>query len=236
MYLSFEETSINLFGIRIDEPVATITDLMVSAVCFYAYFRLARHKNQTLTIQYFQYYFLAMGIATTFGGLIGHGFLYLFSFTWKLPGWLISMISIALLERASIEYARPHITNQKIFKFFAWLNIIELITFIILTFSTLNFFFVEIHSAYGLLVVTAGFHSFVYYKSKSEASRLTLIGVGISALAALFFMNEWVIHKWLNHIDISHIIMTIAAWFFYLAGKQIADHTINKKSRTKVAA
>lgn len=53
-----------------------------------------------------------MGIATMVGGVIGHGLLYAYSFAWKLPGWLTSMFSIALIERASIEQARKQISPK----------------------------------------------------------------------------------------------------------------------------
>ncbi len=213
--MQFELTSVDILGIRLDEPVTTITDLIVSAVCYYAFYKIHTERpNYKLNI-YMKFYFLSMGLATTIGGIIGHGFLYLFSFAWKLPGWLTSMFSIALLERASIEYCRPQIENKNVFRFFTWLNIIELFTFVVITFYTLNFFFVEVHSAYGLLVVVTGFQGYIYYKTKSEASRLALIAVGISSISALVYMNEWGLHAYFNHFDISHIFMTFSAWFFY---------------------
>lgn len=178
---------------------------------------------------------MSMGIATTIGGIVGHGFLYAFSYNealsvspWKLPGWITSMISIAMVERASIEYARKLI-KPRVGKFFAWLNIIELTTFMIITFSTLNFFFVEVHSAYGLLVVVASFNLYVYIKTKSAGSKNYLIAVGISAISALIFMNELGFHMWFNHYDISHCMMTLAAWFFYRGSmKAIYDPLVNK--------
>jgi hypothetical protein len=224
----FELTSIELFGIRIDEPVTTLTDLMVSATCFYAYRQISLNKPPTTLNQLFKYYFLSMACATAFGGLIGHGFLYAFSFAWKLPGWLTSMFSIALIERASILYARPYIPNQGLANFFQWLNIIELTTFVIITFTTLNFFFVEVHSAYGLLIVVTGFQGYVYYKTKSEASRLALTAVAISAVSAIIFMNEWGISKWFNHFDISHVLMTLGAWTFYKSAMKMEDRAAKK--------
>jgi hypothetical protein len=196
-----------------------------------------------------------MGIATTIGGLIGHGFLYLFDAQWKtpeslinvlslifgdellknianpwkLPGWLTSMFSIMLVERAAIEYARP-IIRPKLGNIFAWINIIELSTFVTITFLKLNFFFVEIHSAYGLLIVVTSFNLVVYIKTKSKGSRLFLIAVGFSALGALFFMNKWGFSIWLNHFDISHVLMTISAYFFYLGAKHILTDPILTKT------
>jgi hypothetical protein len=236
--MTFEMTSVEWMGIRIDEPVTVITDLMVSFVCFYAFFQIAYRKENIKLNQYLKFYFLSMGIATAIGGLIGHGFLYALPFPdgwevspWKLPGWLVSMFSIALIERASIEYSRPLIHNKKVFTFFARLNIIELVTFVIITFSTLNFFFVETHSAYGLLVVTSGFNGYVYRKTRSEGSRLALIAVSISAISALVYMNEWGIHRWFNHFDVSHVFMTLSAWFFYKSSMamQTLDPSVENK-------
>ena len=221
--MEYAQPSVVFSGIRIDEPVTTFTDLIVSAVCFYAFYHLNRTPVKNKVHWNLKYYFLSMALATLIGGVIGHGFLYLFSFAWKLPGWLTSMFSIALLERASILYAKPSI-NPKTGIFFAWMNIIELTTFVIVTFSTLNFFFVEVHSAYGLLIIVTSFNFVVYRKRKSEASKLFLFAVGVSAVSALIFMNEIGISKWFNHFDISHILMSISAFIFYKGSlKMIED-------------
>jgi hypothetical protein len=222
----FELTSISIAGLRIDEPVASITDLIVSFVCLYAFFGLKKIPQKPYPAILMQYYFLTMGLATLFGGLIGHAFLYAFSFKYKLLGWLISMLSIALLERSTIEYAKPNIKNVRLFQFFNLLNIIDISFFVLLTLLTLQFFYVELHSSYGLLIVTAGFHGFVFCKTKSKASFYSLIGVGISAIAALFFMNQWIIHTWFNHIDVSHLLMSLAAWFFYKSSMNIAKGSL----------
>lgn len=212
--MAFAQPSIEIYGIRIDEPVTTITDLMVTAVCWYAFARLSRIPVKNNVHLYLKYYFLSMGMATAIGGLIGHGFIYLFSFPWKLPGWLISMLSVALLERAVILYARKLI-HPFLGKLFAWLNVIELATFVTITFITLNFFFVELHAAYGLLVVTTGFSLIVYVKTRNKGSRTFLVAVAFSSVSALIFMNEWGIGPWFNHYDISHLLMATSAWFFY---------------------
>lgn len=225
--MNFPQPSIDLYGIRIDEPVTTITDLVVSVVCFYAFYNLNKIALKNQVHWNLKYYFLSMGMATLIGGLIGHGFLYLFSFAWKLPGWLTSMFSIALLERASIMFAKP-LVKPKIGNFFAWMNLIELSTFVIVTFSTLNFFFVEVHSAYGLLVIVTSFNYWVYRKTKKDASKIFLIAVGISAISALIFMNKIGIGPWFNHFDISHILMAISAFVFYKGSlKMIQDPLAN---------
>lgn len=208
------QPSIWIAGVRIDEPMTTLTDLLVSAICFYAFYMLSKRKVESRAAIFVKYYFLTMGIATGIGGIIGHGFLYAFSFGWKLPGWLTSMISVALIERAVIEKAKP-IISKTLATFFTWLNAVELLIFVTITFVTLDFFFVEVHSAYGLLIVVTSFSLYTYSKKRNQGSKLFLIGVLLCAVSALFFMNEWSLHTWFNYLDISHVFMAMAAWQFY---------------------
>jgi hypothetical protein len=227
---NFPQPSVYLGHLRIDEPVTVLTDLMVSAVCFYASIRLWKKCNHHSICNLLKFYFLSMGMATAIGGIVGHGFIYLLSFPWKLPGWLTSMFSIMLIERASILYARPLI-RPSVGNLFAWLNIIELITFVSLTFISLNFFFVEVHSAYGLLIVTAGFNGFVYYRTRSRGAKYFLIAVGISAISALIFMNKIGFSPWFNHFDISHVLMTASAFMFYRGALLLLkEETVNEQS------
>ncbi|MBT4338051.1 MAG: hypothetical protein HOD63_05645 [Bacteroidetes bacterium] len=253
------QPDIFLWGLRIQEPITTITDLMVTAVCLYAFIKLAKIPVQSKTHLYVKYYFLSMSIATFFGGVFGHGFLYMFDFTWnmpegfnnfvasifgeknvndsayplKLPGWITSMFAVMLLERAIIEYARKLI-SRPLGTFFGWVNIIELLIFMTITFTTLSFYFVEIHTAYGLLFVVGSFSTFVYIKTRSQGSKIFMIAVGISATAALFFMNQWGFGPWFNHLDASHTLMTIGAFVYYKGSLKMIEETKNanyKKGR-----
>lgn len=218
--MAADQPSIHIYGIRIDEPVTTATDLLISLVCFYAFFRLGKIARKEPLHQYLRIYFVSMGLATAIGGIIGHGFLYAFSFAWKLPGWLTSMISIAMIERASIEQAKKLIP-KKLGRWLAALNIVELVTFMVLTFSTLNFFFVEVHTTYGLLLVVGSLNIFIYVRTRNPGSRLFLWAVGFSAAGALVFMNQWSIHKWFNYFDLSHVLLTAAAILFYRGSRLI---------------
>lgn len=206
---------IHIFGIRVDEPMTTLTDLVVSVVCFYAFYTLSKKKLPGRTYLYFRYYFLLMGIATFLGGLVGHGFLYLLGFEWKLPGWIMSMLSVALIERSAIQHAKPFI-KPVIGKSFLIINVIELVIIMTITMITLDFAWVEFHSGYGLLAIVAPFHGWVYYRTLDRGSAFILLGVALASIAALIFMNQVSIHTWFNYLDISHTIMAIAAFVFYL--------------------
>jgi len=238
-----DKTQIIISGITILEPVTTLTDLVIAAVCFYAWFKLNKKSVNNIAFKYYNYFFLTMGIATLIGGIIGHGFLYAFEFKghmpewasgsvlvwlnkaaligWKIPGWLTSMISIWLLERASIEYAKQKINNKSFIKFLKVANIIELVTFMFLAFYTLNFRFVEIHSGFGLLAINLPLHTYIYYTTKQQASKIILWAIFASVVSAIVFKNQISIDKWFNHYDISHIFMALSAYIFYKAAKYL---------------
>ncbi len=214
------QPSIYPFGIRIDEPMATLTDVVVALVCFYAFYQLNKRKLPGRSQMYLRYYFLLMGIATFLGGFIGHGFLYALSFAWKLPGWCISMVSIALVERSAIAHARSLI-KPGIGKFFLVFNLIELATIMTITMVTLDFKWVEFHSGYGLLAIVTSFHVYTYYRTKDKGS-LTIIGaVAISCVASLIFMYKIAFHTWFNHLDISHTLLAVSAYVFYLGALRL---------------
>lgn len=227
------QPSIYPLGIRIDEPIATLTDVMVAVVCFYAFIRLQKnykvdHRIYLLT----RGYFLAMGIATFIGGVIGHGFIYALDRSWKFPGWAVSMIAINMIERVMINYTKPFM-NHKVATFFSWFNIVELLTFATLAFTTLNFQFVEIHSGYGLTVFVLGFSIYNYIKRDKNRDILYFIWAVVAAACASFFFTSRIgLDKWYNYIDISHTFMTISALLFYLGARKMLQHIEERAKKT----
>jgi len=215
-----EINTIHVLGLRIDEPVVTATDLLVSVLCFiYAYKIHQWNKNEKVFL-YFKLYVFLMGVATALGGLIGHAFLYAFSFHWKLPGWITSMVSIMFVERAAIEHTKIWL-KKTIVNSLLTINIIEFIIFLTLTIVTLDFFYVEFHSGYGLMFIVLSMEVILLIKTKNQASKLILTGIAFAAIAALFFMNEISPHQWFNYLSVSHVLMAVAATFFYLGTRKI---------------
>lgn len=256
-----EQPPIEIFDVKILEPVTTATDLLVSAVCFYAFYKLVKSGRKERVFYYLKMYFLLMGIATTFGGLIGHAFLYKFpatlvlpgwleqfindvwflnsgdeAYLWKLPGWFVSMLSIMFVERASIQHVSP-IVSSRVSMSFRVVNLIELAVFMLITFITLNFRYVEIHSGYGLMFVVLSLQLYAFIKTREEGSKYFLFGVATAAIAALFFMNEISLHPYFNYTDISHTIMAIAAALFYIGSRKLKvlepdDILVGRQPRT----
>lgn len=228
MYLAavqiYLQPSIEWFGIRIDEPVTVATDLVLAAINLYAFFQLGKQQPST-TLRFLRLYFLLMAIATTLGGLVGHGFLYALSTKWKFPGWFVSMVAINLLERAMISWSRGFLKGSQ-HHFFSIVNIVELIVFSVLAFTTLNFRFVEAHTAYGVMVFVAGFAVFNYRKRGGHgraAARYLLYAVGFAAVGGLFFIFRIGMDEWFTHADTSHVFLWFSSWSFFRAAKRMSE-------------
>ncbi len=225
------KTSVELWGIQILEPVTVVTDILVSIVCLYAYWKLRKLKTQSAAVKLFAYYFLTLSLATASGGIIGHGLQNTLGFGWKVPTWIISMISITFIERAAIIHARP-LFSKRTTRFFLILNIIELITMVVALISTLNFFLVEVHAAFGLLAIVFLFELYIFIKMRNEESKILLIAVGFSALPAIVHLSKFSIDRWFNYNDIAHVLMAVAAYVFYLGATKVhAIHNASNKPK-----
>ncbi len=208
------QPTIEIFDIPIMEPMVTFTDLWITAVCLFALFKLIKLNKKGKLHQYMRWYFGIMALATFLGGVLGHAFQYAVGLEWKLPGWLISMLAVMAIERASIMHAQP-VINDKFGKFLEVANVVELLTFAVITFTTLNFFFIQVHSAYGLGLVVLPLHFLVYWRTRNEGSRIFFLTVLFATLAAFFYTSEIGLHTWFNHLDIAHTVMAISMYFFY---------------------
>ena len=218
------QPSIELFGLVIHTPVTTITDVFISIICFVAYHKLNALPSQGEVHRLFKYYFLSMSMATFLGGVIGHGLMHYLPFYMKIPGWITSMLSVALLERAVIQHTR-RLINPKVGTFFSWLNIIELLTFMVLSLVTLNFQFVLAHAAYGMAIVVTGFTGFIYFKERSLGSKQILWAVLVCSIGAFFFVFKIGLHMWFNHVDISHIFMMAGSVLYYKGCKELINNS-----------
>lgn len=223
------QPSIFPFGIRIDEPITTLTDILVGTACLVAAYKLKPLSNGRKLHQSIIWYFILMGIATLMGGIFGHAFLYRLGFFWKLPGWLLSMIAVNLLERVMILFSASQL-SPKMLKFFSIFNILELLFFMALAFGTLNFLYVQIHSTYGFLVIVFSFSYFNYKRGNyPHVMKNMMWGVFWVFLCAVVFVGKLAISKWFNHADLAHVFMFIAAIYFYYGSKSLMEAIENEK-------
>jgi len=214
-------------NVRIGEPITTITDLLVATVCFYAYAKLGRQQDFAAK-RYFRLYFLFLGIATFWGGLITHASIYYLSQTWKVPGWISSTWSVSLLAWAMAEYnigiVKEWISGMKA------LILLELLAVMAITIYTVEFKWAGGHSAFGLFLIVTTLAVMSYRRNKDDGSRWMLYGIGVFLLSGITFAAKLSIHTWFNYVDLTHVFLAIAAWVIYKSVTLMARQTVTAES------
>lgn len=213
---------IYISNIRIGEPTTTITDLLVAAVCFYAYVKLGK-LNAFPSKRYFRLYFLFLGLATFWGAVITHASIYYLSQPWKVPGWISSTWAVSLLAWAMVEYHVDMIV--KLVSALKALIFIELLAVMAVTIYTVEFKWAGVHSAFGLFLIVATLAGASVIKNKDDGSRWMLYGIGVFLLSGITFAAKLSIHTWFNHVDLTHVFLAVAAWVIYKSVVKMARPT-----------
>ena len=214
-----DEPYIFFAGIRIDEPVTTMTDLVVAGICIYASIRLSKDFRPSKERTFFCIFFLGLGIGTMLGGLLGHAFLYRLHTAWQLPGWLLSMAAISLLGLASVEIIRKNLHPWQVYIFIG-LSIIAYLILGIMVTIFLDFIYVVVQIAFSLVGVVLLTHLYGWIKSKDPGHLLFLAAVTIMIFTALIFLLKLSLNRWINQNSISHALMALSAIIFYSGARR----------------
>lgn len=196
---------ISLYGVRVGEPVITLTSLLITLVCGYCWWRL-RKQPDTDAVRLTRLFFLFMGASTLIGGLVGHAFLYLLPFGFKIPGWLLGMVAASALAQASIVRSED-LLSARTKRFFTGLNIGGFAVLLVAVVSTLWFPIVEIHSAFSLLVIVTSLEIFRWRSIKDPGSALILYGILMAVAAVLVHILKWSLGVWFTFFDIGHLFL-----------------------------
>lgn len=209
----YQNPTIFLGNIRIDEPITVLTDLLVVSICFFSFIK-TKSENQTTAIKLYRWFILTTGISTLISAIIGHAFLYSFGFNAKIFGWITGIGCIVFAQFAALYHSKK-IIGEKKFRLLCWLNTAEITLAFILLFVVYSFLIVEIHSAIGLILTVVVLEFIVYKQTKSALSKGFIMAIGIAVLAILCHIFKLAISVWFNHMDLSHVIIAISIYIMY---------------------
>ena len=221
----FIQPSIEILNIRIDEPITTATDLLLAAICFYAFFQIRKLECTDRVKSYFKYYFLILGLGAMTGGLLGHAFLYRLAEGWKLVSWVLTLVSVALIAHALIEIAKPYV-KPGISRFISRFNVLIFVLALFFTLWSMAFAPVKYYMIFGMVVMVGSLCFFIYRKTESRGVLFLMSAVGVGVLSAIIFSFEWGLSPWFNHNDISHLILSLSAYSFYKGATLIMDGSV----------
>jgi hypothetical protein len=211
--IPFQNPTIYIGDLRIDEPITTLTDLLFIGVCFMAFFKTKNISNDKgLTL--YRWFFLLTGASTLVAALIGHAFLYYFGVEAKIYGWVTGIFGTSFAQFAALYHVRKTI-GESAFKGLLLLCCIEVIAAFVLVFAVWSFVVVEVHSAFGLVLIVTILENIHYKKTKSQLSLFMIYGVGVAVIAVLCHVFKLAASVWFNHADLSHIFMALSMYLMY---------------------
>lgn len=209
----FQNPTIYIGDLRIDEPITTLTDLFFIGVCFFAFFK-TKHVSNDKGLTLYRWFFLLTGASTLVAALIGHAFLYYFGTDAKIYGWVTGIFGTSFAQFAALYHVRKTI-GESVFKGLLILCFIEVITALVLVFVVWSFVVVEIHTAFGLVIMVTILENIHYKKTKSQLSLFMIYGVSVAVIAVLCHVFKLAASVWFNHADLSHIFMALSMYLMY---------------------
>lgn len=233
-----EKTQIILWGITILEPITALTDMLVTLVSFYAFIKLKQRSESSGYMHLFPYFFLAMGISTLTGAVMTHAFSYIFqseadlvpdaieNLAWfdlfehnyqKLPSWIFNIISVTIFTFAMI-YRSTTFFNKKTTAILYAFSIIETLAMLSLMIYKMSFIFAELHIGISLWIISMPVQIKIWKQHHKREAMFIILATITTTLTGAVLGPKFSLSKWFNHFDISHIIIAIAMYFFYLAG------------------
>ena len=215
--IPFQNPTIHIGGLRIDEPITVLTDLIFCAVCFYAYYK-SKHISNIKAIKLYSLFFLTTGISTLIAALIGHAFLYHFGKDAKIYGWVLGIFSISFSLFAVLNHTKSIIGNKN-YKTLRNLSYLEILFSLICTFYYWSFIVVIIHTTFSFLFMVVPLEYLKYKKTKSLLSLYIIYGVGFMLIAAFCHLLKLSFGIWFNHLDVSHVFMTLSVYSMYFGVK-----------------
>ncbi len=210
IYNPLQNPSIELFGLRIDEPITAGTDVIVALIGILGYFKIARSKNLR-HVSVYSYFFLGTGISTMVAGILGHAFLYRFGYEIKMVGWVLGIMGTCFAQFGAVYHLKNSLIPNT-FKTLLWICYAEVVISMSILVLRPSFMVVICHTAFGLILMVTILEAVNYSKTKSKLSIMMIYGVGLAIVAIIAHTTRISISKWFNYLDISHVFLGLSLY------------------------
>ena len=204
---------------KIVDPMSAATDLVVTAVCLYAFFRLRRVMGRLPYERLYLLFFVLMGLCTLFGAFLSHAFSYAFDEKgfYKLPNWICNILSVSSYTFAVIGRTDA-VRTLPARRALTVAAAVETLLILAATLWKFSFLFAEIHIAVCLLLFSLPLQLRLWKDGRRKEVRLILIATAMMALVPFILIAGISFAAWFNYNDISHLVIAAALFVFYLAG------------------
>ncbi|UXP33319.1 hypothetical protein N6H18_05060 [Reichenbachiella agarivorans] len=198
--------SFELWGLDLLEPMGFILNMVMCLICVILYMRLRNQQSSDFT-RYWINFFWLFAVSTFFGGFSHLLFNYL-GMLGKIPGWLAAVLAISSIEMAvATQYPDRLITLKNAIR-------VKAVLALLLLSVDLQFTWVMIHTAIGLLIILGAASIHLIKMGESQFS-FFLYGIAAMILTLPFRLGQIDPHLWFNRDDVSHLLMMLTLVLFY---------------------
>jgi len=204
-----------LFGLQLQEPMALITNWMMSFFCLFAFVNL--RNNSDFDVIWWKRFFFIFTISAFFGGL-GHLFFQYFDKSGKFPNWITGILAGYCAGKAVTAHVKKEVLKKRLEISLVAKGFILLI----LSLSLRQFIFVAVDAIFTY-VFFCGILAYQIYKKGVLEMKYFFIGTLICLPSAFIFLLKINPHIWFNKDDASHILMLFCLISFYIGASKLAN-------------
>jgi hypothetical protein len=209
-------------ALRITEPATMATDFAIAAICVAFAFGLGRAAAGIATPRgLWALSFAFTAVAAVVGGIV-HGFALHLGTTakarlWKATQYTMGLTGLAMLAAAIVAFTGGAVPR--------WLLAVAVCKFIVYASVVAR------RDDYSLVVVDYGASMLgmaalaigAWLRDGAPATPWLVVGVAVSAVAAVVQVRKIAPHPRFNHNDLYHVIQIGALYLFYLGGMRLGD-------------
>ena len=191
-------------SLTLQEPMALITNWMMSLFSLYAFFKLKKTNFEEVVL--WRKFFFWFTITSFFAGL-GHLFFQQLGIPGKYPNWITSVLAGFYAGFAMLFNFKSNFLKSFL--------IIKGISLLLLSIIFQKFIFIAV-DAILTYIIYCGIIGYKLTKSISLYYKFMYLGVLVCIPSVFIFLLQLNPHKWLNKDDLSHLLMLFCLIFFYL--------------------
>lgn len=219
--LPVEKLPFKMFGLCLQEPMALVTNWIVSITTLVVYLKFKPIQNEFQ--RHWKMFFLLFGISTFFAGL-GHVF---FNYTLvygKFPTWILGTFAAYHASKAMISLNVIDLSLKKVMNYVIYL---KAAVFLSLAIILESFIFIMVDAVLTYLFFCLGFGAY-YWKKGLSSFKYTVIAVVILFPSIFIFTLQVNPHIWFNKDDLSHILMAATIIFFYFGVSKLDQFDLDR--------
>lgn len=211
--LNFEYTYITLFGFKLFEPMAILTNSIITIYGLFAYLRTLKFDHRIS--RDWALFFLLMGLSCLIAS-VTHGVHEQLGNTFMRISWFImnsvSLVCIFFFYRAAFKYS--NISKQR--NYHAIMNYLVtawVLGLIVLTYFLNDFLLIKIHA--GIVLLYSLIVHAITYRNKQAGSGYIVAGIIVAFFSIIVHSVKFSFGEWFNYKDISHVIMLSSLVLLY---------------------